>query len=233
MISRQSMSIYSVLVVGLVLLLAPGVSAHQSSELKRAGVDWYHASSPFSLELSVGLLGTDGLDDVRPTFTLAPRFDLGRWKRSSFSLALPVTVVAGDVSLGWTDEVIWDGVRAQELELGSTVMLVPSIEWTSCRRPCFQPSLFLGAGVRVDRGRSVEVGDFGSFTTEDSTRPVLTAGAAWGAPLSPKLTFRLEIGLLTTFYDDIQVETPGGGEVSVDGGTVTSTRMSFGFRRRF
>ncbi len=216
------------------LIPASLASAHAGSLLKRGGTDWYYEQSKISIEVSIGALGTEGMDDARPVLTLTPRFELGQWRRSSFDLTLPLIIAGEGQGLGWTDQENPEGPLSRDLELGSTLILAPSVEWTSCRRTCFRPSLFFGAGLRYDRGSSVLLEDLGTFETEGSTSPVVTGGMAWNVPVvSPKLTLRLEARFLTTFYDSIQVRGPGAGLLKVEGGELTSAMLSFGFRKRF
>lgn len=237
----------------LVLLLGTSQEAHAHSLLKRGGVDIVdHDESRFSLDVSLGAAGLDGFDsETRAFLTVTPRFDLRTPKGMQTFVTLPVLFIPESYATAAADPpaqnrstfaTLTNAVspnQAPEPEFGSSVFLLPTMEWVRCTDTCYRPSLFVGVGVRHDRGSSatIPLTDAGDdavilFGTDDVTSPALTFGSSLQRPLSPKLTFRWEARVVTTFYDDLDITT-AGVESTVDLDTQVDVFVSVGLQFGF
>jgi len=215
LVSTPCIPIFLFLVV---LTLAGRHSAGAHEGLQRGGVDRVATDlqlSRFSLDLTVGIGGLKGFDDVRGALTVTPRFDLRRRDGQLYALTLPLIWMPEEQTHSNTHPLGYGGLSYEE---GPSLIFAPSIEWYSCPQPCLRSSMFFGAGVRHDK-RSSPVLDL-----DDETSAVVTLGFAVERPIQRKLALRFEIRALTTLYQD---EHP---QVGLRDGPSTSLLLSAGLK---
>lgn len=245
-----------------VALAVLATAADAQPRLHRGGIDRVPGDSAqpgrFALDLSAGVTTLEDFDQAEAFVTLTPRWRLMAHATGALDLTLPLLWIPGshgapdldafevplqhpallavfDVNANGVLDELYD-LRPTGTEIGSSLVLAPSLEWTFCTATCWQPSVFVGAGVRQDRDRSARFGGGGRLGLDDVESPVLTFGVAVHKRLHCKLAVRLEARALTTFYDDetfFLTEIPGGTggvPVGLEGDAVTSLWLSAGIR---
>jgi hypothetical protein len=219
---------------------------HARPRLQRGGIDVAdRTGGRFSVELAGGLAGLDTFGHSRFSFTVAPRIRLTDGGRASLDLAIPILVVPGSSpdprsnpclpEPGLFDPCSLGDFPPEAVapEIGPSFALAPSLEWTFHTGCCFEPSLFVGAGVWHDRGRGTPVAGDLRLTTEAQTSPLLTVGTAFTRPLTARTSLRIEGRVLRTFYDEATVTGPFGLTAEADAREVTTAVVTVGVRFHF
>lgn len=231
--SSYSSSLRTILAFAAAAALA--LPAQAQPRLLRGGVDVVPPAGDaqrFHLDLAAGIATVADFGDAEAFVSVTPRWRLTGDAKRTLELTLPLLWIPGSHDASGLDplEVPFD-LRPQGTEIGSSLVLAPSLEWTFCTAGCWRPSVFVGAGVRQDRDRRTRFGGGERRDLDDVESPVLTLGFAIHKPLNRKLTLRLEARALTTVYDDETFFVDAAGvPVSLDGGAVTSLWLSAGIR---
>lgn len=225
--------------IAVALLLA--VPAADAQWMHRGGVDRKAPSKGYGLDVGFGR--TVG-DDERWTLTITGRRHLRSVGPSDLDLTLTTVWAPESTDPPWHEHCVagcvercpepeaFAGVGRRDLEVGASLWLIPGLEWTSCRG-CFRPSIFVGAGLRHDRGKTTRVGDR-IFHVEPDSRPVLSWGVAWQRPVRYGSFLRIEARFLHYLVDgEAHIRGPGGASARPEIGQKTEGILSLGWRLRF
>lgn len=203
------------------------------------------------IRFAVGLLGRTDLGASEFTLFATPWVPIHRSRNLAIDLTFPVIWVPGSYRPPWPTPPCPPGVpppchfsppfsevELDDLEVGPSLVLAPSLDFTFRGPRRFRPSAFFGIGFIHERGGTTAVGDLGEFRVADSTSPILTYGAGLSYSISDKISFRIEARAITTFTDTVSVFTPTGPETSssvtvFEGGNTTSPLLSFGIETSF
>ncbi len=195
------------------LLVVLGTASSEAQTLKRGGIDVQACPSRWSLEVNAGVIDLEAASSERLTISLTPRYTLRSRGTTRLQLALPLMWIPEAYRVDWGDPCPAPGcdlpfaIAPEDREAGPAISLTPSLEWTFRTDCCWQPSVFVGAGLWHERGRDSGLGVEASTGAE--TSPLLTFGAGLRHPISPRLALRFEARASTVFHGDTTLNFDG------------------------